>query len=62
MKPPTDYVERFLSMLRFDSREKLKALGSYVDLEVTKIGVHQFESAYYIEIPNRSSKVFSFKN
>ena len=49
-------------MLRFDSREKVNALGSYVDLEVTKIGVHQFESAYYIEIPNRSSKVFSFKN
>jgi hypothetical protein len=26
-KPPTQDVERFLSMLRFDSREKVKALG-----------------------------------
>jgi hypothetical protein len=27
-KPPTDSVERFLSMLSFDSREKVNALGS----------------------------------
>ena len=26
-KPPTDDVERFLSMLRFDSREKVDALA-----------------------------------
>jgi len=26
MKPPTDDVERFLSMLKFDSREKLDIL------------------------------------
>ena len=27
MKPPTDHVERFLSMLRFDSGEKVNALA-----------------------------------
>jgi hypothetical protein len=26
-EPPTDDVERFLSMLRFDSREKVDVLG-----------------------------------
>ena len=26
-EPPTDDVERFLAMLRFDSREKLEDLG-----------------------------------
>ena len=26
LEPPTDDVERFLAMLRFDSREKLKEL------------------------------------
>jgi hypothetical protein len=26
-EPPTDDVERFLSMLKFDSREKLDILG-----------------------------------
>jgi hypothetical protein len=31
-EPPTDNVERFLSMLRFDSREKPYALGPYANL------------------------------
>ena len=37
-KPPTDDVERFLSMLRFDSREKVNALGLNMNPEATKIG------------------------
>ena len=35
-KPPTENVERFLSMLRFDSREKVNALGRYANLEMSK--------------------------
>ena len=35
MKPPTDEVERFLSLLRFDSKGKLDQLE--VDLEISKI-------------------------
>jgi hypothetical protein len=35
-KPPTDDVEWFLSMLRFDSREKVEALGRKPDLEMSK--------------------------
>jgi hypothetical protein len=34
-KPPTDKVERFLFMLRFDSKGKVNALGSYVDTEAS---------------------------
>lgn len=35
-RPPTDHVERFLSMLRFDSRGKVNALGRTVDPEASK--------------------------
>ena len=35
-KPPTDDVERFLSLVRFDSRGKVNALGCYADLEINK--------------------------
>jgi hypothetical protein len=35
-RPPTENVERFLSMLRFDSREKVNALGRYADPETIK--------------------------
>ncbi len=35
-KPPTHDVERFLSMLRFDSKDKVNALGCYVELEASK--------------------------
>ena len=38
-KPPTDNVERSLSMLRFDSREKVNALGRYVDPEASNTGI-----------------------
>ena len=33
-KPPTHDVERFLSILRFDSREKVNALGRYVAVDI----------------------------
>jgi hypothetical protein len=45
-KPPTHDVERFLSLLRFDSREKLNTLGRYADLEVSKTDNWQFESPF----------------
>ncbi len=45
-KPPTADVERFLSMLRFDSREKVNALGLYVDPEASKTGIERFESDF----------------
>ena len=35
-KPPTHDVERFLSMLRFDSRGKVHALGLDTDLKTTE--------------------------
>jgi hypothetical protein len=35
-RPPTDHVERFLSMLRFDSRGKVHALGLDTDLKTTE--------------------------
>jgi hypothetical protein len=38
-KPPTDNVEWFLSMLWFDSREKVHVLGRYVDPETSKTGL-----------------------
>ena len=38
-RPPTDNSERFLSMLRFDSRGKVNALGGYVNPEATKTGI-----------------------
>jgi hypothetical protein len=37
-RPPTQDVERFLSMLRFDSREQVNALGDYADPEASKTG------------------------
>ena len=45
-KPPTDNVERFLSMLKFDSREKMNALGRYVDPEASKTDISRFESGF----------------
>jgi hypothetical protein len=38
-RPPTLDVERFLSMLRFDSRGKVNALGGYADPEASKTGI-----------------------
>jgi hypothetical protein len=38
-RPPTDNVQRFLSMLRFDSREKANASGRYADAETDKTGM-----------------------
>jgi hypothetical protein len=38
-EPPTDNVERFLSMLKFDSKGKVNALDSYVDLETNTTGI-----------------------
>jgi hypothetical protein len=38
-KPPTDNVERFLYMLRFDLREKVETLGLYVDPDASKTGL-----------------------
>lgn len=35
-KPPADDVERFLSMLRPDSKEKVNALGLDTDLKTTE--------------------------
>ena len=35
-RPPTDDVEWFLSMLRFDSREKVNALARNVSSETSK--------------------------
>jgi hypothetical protein len=35
-EPPTNDVERFLSMLRFDSREKLEVLGVDVFPKIRK--------------------------
>jgi len=35
-KPPTNNVERFLSLIGFDGRGKVNALGSYVHLETSK--------------------------
>ena len=43
-KPPTDNVERFLSMLRFDSRGKVNALGLYADPKAIETGTERFES------------------
>jgi hypothetical protein len=43
----THDVERFLSMLRFDSREKVNALGHNADLEVSKTDNERFESPFY---------------
>lgn len=37
--PPTDDVERFLSMLRFDSRGKVNALGRYADPKAIETGI-----------------------
>ena len=45
-KPPTQDVERFLSMLRFDSREKLNTLGRYTDLKMSKTDNERFESPF----------------
>jgi hypothetical protein len=56
-RPPTDNVERFLSMLRFNSREKVNALGHYADLEVSKIDNERFESPFYLG--NLNKKRFS---
>jgi len=39
MKPPTDNIERFWSMLRFDSREKMNALGRYSGVVTSKTGI-----------------------
>jgi hypothetical protein len=38
-KPPTADVERFLSMLRFDSKGKVNALGRYADVGISKTGI-----------------------
>ena len=38
-RPLTDDVERFLSMLRFDAKEKVNALGGYVDPQASKTGI-----------------------
>jgi hypothetical protein len=38
-KPPTQDVERFLFMLRFDSRGKVNALGRFADPEADKKGM-----------------------
>jgi hypothetical protein len=35
-RPATQDVERFLFLPRFDSREKVNALGRYADLEMSK--------------------------
>jgi hypothetical protein len=43
-EPPTDIVERFLSMLRFDSRGKVSALGQYADPKAIEMGIQRFES------------------
>jgi hypothetical protein len=59
-KPPTDNVERFLSILRFDSRGKVNALGRNADLEMRKTDDERFESLFYSGIFNK--KIFSFSN
>ena len=38
-EPSTQDVERFLSMLRVDSREKANALGRNEDTEASKTGI-----------------------
>lgn len=45
-KLPTDNVEWFLSMLRFDSRGKMNALGRSIDPEASKTGISRFESNF----------------
>ena len=45
-RPPTDHVERFLSMIRFDSRGKVNALGCYAAVATSKTGIQWFESHY----------------
>jgi hypothetical protein len=38
-KPPTNNVERFLSILRFDSKGKVNALERYADPVARKTGI-----------------------
>jgi hypothetical protein len=57
-KPPTDDVERFLSLLRFDSREKVNTLGRYADLAATKTDNQRFKSPFYQEISTRKDSLF----
>jgi hypothetical protein len=38
-EPPTQDVERFLFMSRFESREKVNALGRYAGPETDKTGM-----------------------
>jgi hypothetical protein len=45
-KPPTDNVERFLSVLRFDSKGKSEYFGHFTGPEVNKIEMERFESLY----------------
>ena len=43
-KPPTHNVERFLFMLRFDSRAKVNALGCNVGSAASKTSMWRFKS------------------
>lgn len=45
-KPPTDNVERFLSLLRLESRGNGECFGCLVNLEVSKIDVERFGSLF----------------
>ena len=45
-KPPTHDVERFLSMLRFDSRGKSECFGRSINPEVGEITAERFESLF----------------
>ena len=45
-KPPTDHVERFLTLLRFDSRGKLNTLGRYAGAATSKTGIQWFECGF----------------
>ena len=46
-KPPTQDVQQFLSILRFDSSDKVNALGRYADPEASKTDNQGFESPFY---------------
>ena len=45
-KPPTNHVERFLSMLRFDSRGKSECFDHSVEPDVSKTDVEWFETLF----------------
>jgi hypothetical protein len=45
-KPPTDEVERFLSMLEFDSGGKSYCWGRYVTVKAGTTSIEWFESVF----------------